>query len=103
MSVLAEFTMFPMDKGESVSRYVSQIVKMIDKAGLNYRLTSMGTIIEAETMEEITNIINESYKLLEADCNRVYSAVKFDIRKGDNNRLERKVDSVEEKIGKVDK
>ena len=29
MSVLLEFAMFPTDKGESVSNYVSRIIKMI--------------------------------------------------------------------------
>ncbi len=103
MSVLAEFAMFPTDKGESVSNYVSKIIKMIKESGLNYKLTPMGTIVEAESIEEITEIINKSYKVLETDCNRVYSSIKLDIRKGENNRLESKVKSVEQKIGKVNK
>jgi hypothetical protein len=44
MSVLAELTMFPTDRGESVSAYVSRIIAMIDDRGLDYRLTPMGTI-----------------------------------------------------------
>ncbi len=103
MSALAEFAMFPTDKGESVSHYVSRIIKIIDESGLNYRLTPMGTIIEADTVEEITAIINKAYELLQPDCNRVYSTLKLDIRKGAGNRLEGKVRSVEEKIGKVKK
>ena len=103
MSVLAEFAMFPTDKGESVSQYVSRIIKIIDESGYNYKLTPMGTIIEADTLEEILDVIEKAYKLLEPDCNRVYSNIKLDIRKGNNNRLEGKVKSVEEKIGKIKK
>ncbi len=31
MSVLMEFAMFPTDKGESISEYVSRILKIIDE------------------------------------------------------------------------
>ncbi len=103
MSALAEFAMFPTDKGESVSHYVSRIIKMIDESGFNYRLTPMGTIVEADNIKEITAIVNKAYELLETDCNRVYTTIKIDIRKGAGNRLEAKVSSVEKKIGKVKK
>ena len=103
MSVLAEFTMFPTDKGESVSQYVSRIVKLIDESGLNYKLTSMGTIMEARSMEEVTEVINKAYQLLETDCNRVYATIKIDVRKGEDNRIEGKIKSVEKKIGEIKK
>jgi uncharacterized protein (TIGR00106 family) len=99
MSVLVDFTMFPTDKGESVSPYVARIVKMIDESGVNYRLTPMGTVFETETLEEALEIVNKAYKLLE-DCNRVYSTIKIDIRKGKSNRIAQKVKSVEQKIGR---
>ena len=100
MSVLVEFAMFPTDKGESVSQYVARIIKMIDESGVPYKLTPMGTVFETETMEEALKIIGEAYKQLEPDCNRVYSVVKFDIRKGKGNRLVQKIKSVENKLGK---
>ena len=100
MSVLVEFAMFPTDRGESVSQYVSRIIKMIDESGVPYKLTPMGTVFETETMEEALKIIGEAYKQLEPDCNRVYSVVKFDIRKGKSNRLVQKIKSVESKLGK---
>ncbi len=100
MSVLVEFAMFPTDKGESVSQYVARIIKMIDESGVPYKLTPMGTVFETETMDEALRIIGEAYKQLEPDCNRVYSVVKFDIRKGKSNRLVQKIKSVENKLGK---
>ncbi|WP_457570117.1 MTH1187 family thiamine-binding protein [Desulfurobacterium sp.] len=100
MSVLVEFAMFPTDKGESVSKYVSRIIKMIDESGVNYKLTPMGTVFETDTMEEALEIIKKAYEELEPDCNRVYSTVKFDIRKGRKNRMKQKIESVEKRIGK---
>ena len=101
MSVLLEFSMFPIGEGESVKEQVSQIIKMIDESGVSYQLTPMGTIIETKTIEEALDIVKESYALLEKESQRVYAALKFDIRKGKSGRLHSKIASVEEIIGKV--
>ena len=103
MSVLLEFAMFPTDKGESVSEYVSRIIKMIDNGGYSYKLTPMGTVAETKTIVEALKIVEKAYQELEYDCDRVYSTVKLDIRQGKNNRLEGKVTSIEQKIGTVKK
>lgn len=100
MSVLLEFAMFPTDKGESVSNYVSRILKAIDASGLPYQLTPMGTIVEADELSQILALVNEAYRQLEPDCSRVYSSLKLDIRKGEGGRLKKKVESVEMKVGK---
>ena len=103
MSVVLEFAMFPTDKGESVSSYVSRIIKMIKESGVSYQLTPMGTIVETETMDEALEIIGKSYKQLEPDCGRIYSSIKFDIRKGEAGRMVKKIKSIESKIGDVNK
>lgn len=100
MSVLLEFSMFPMDKGESISRYVGRILAMIDTSGASYRLTPMGTIVETETIDEALRIIQKAYTTLEPDCSRVSVSAKLDIRKGKGSRLIQKVASVEKQVGK---
>ncbi|MES9855826.1 MAG: MTH1187 family thiamine-binding protein [Sedimenticola sp.] len=102
MSVLLEFAMFPTDKGESVSAYVSEVIRIIRDSGADYQLTPMGTIIETETLEEAMTLVQRAYSQLEsAGCNRVYSSLKLDIRLGKSGRLKGKLASVEEKIGQV--
>ena len=102
MSVLLEFSMFPTDSGESKSAYVSQVIKMIKNSGVNYQLTAMGTLIETETVDQALDIVRQAYNTLdELGCNRIYSSLKFDIRKGKEDRLKQKIRSVEEKIGEV--
>ena len=103
MSVLLEFAMFPTDKGTSVSKDVSKIIAMIRDSGVSYKLTPMGTIIETEDLPEALNIVQKSYDLLKDNSSRVYSTLTMDIQKGKKNRLESKVQSIENKIGKVDK
>jgi len=102
MSVLMEFSMFPTDKGESVSPYVSEVIRMIRESGVNYRLTPMGTIIETEKLSEALAIVEQAEQVLSRqDCRRIYSSIKLDIRAGRSGRMEGKIRSVEEKIGEV--
>ena len=44
--------MFRSDKSESISKYVSSIIKMFEERGLNYQLTPMGTIFEVDIIEQ---------------------------------------------------
>ncbi|MFP4604266.1 MAG: MTH1187 family thiamine-binding protein [Bacteroidales bacterium] len=102
MSVLMEFAMFPTDKGESVSDPVSKVIEMIKNEGVPYKLTAMGTIVETETMEEALAIVQKSHDVLAKDANRIYSTIKFDVRKNKSNRLEGKIKSIEDQIGSVE-
>ncbi len=101
MSVLLEFSMFPTDKGESVSDEVSKVIEMIKNSGHPYKLTAMGTIVETETMAEALAVIQNSHDILEKNASRIYSSVKMDVRKNKSNRLKGKIESIEKKIGKV--
>ena len=102
MSVLLEFAMFPTDKGESVSAYVSQVIAMIRDSGMDYQLTPMGTIVETEELNQATDLVDKAYDILDqADCSRVYASLKLDIRKGQTGRLNAKVSSIRDKIGVV--
>ena len=104
MSVLMEFAMFPTDRGESVSAEVSQIIKVIREKTNHYQLTPMGTIIETNSFDEALEILSLCNKTLEnLGAKRIYSSVKFDVRKDKNNRLLSKIKSIENKIGEVNK
>lgn len=102
MSVLAEFSIFPLDKGESLSAYVSRVIELVRESGFAYRLTAMGTIVETEEIADALALVEKASQLLEdASCERVYAAVKLDIRKGESGRLIGKVESVKSRIGDV--
>jgi len=103
MSVLMQFAMFPTDKGASASPWVSRIIKMVRESGVIYHSSSMATIVETETLSEAQEIVNKAYSELAQDCDRVYCTVTFDIRKGPIGRMEGKVQSVENKIGPVNR
>jgi len=103
MSVLLEFAMFPTSdsckEGSSVSKQVAKIIDAIDKSGVKYKLTPMGTILETETMREALDVIELAYEQVK-ECERVYSSLKFDIRHNSEDRLKNKIKSVEKNIGR---
>ncbi|MBF0422463.1 MAG: MTH1187 family thiamine-binding protein [Magnetococcales bacterium] len=99
MSVLLEFSMTPLDKGESVSTYVARSLDIIDGSGLPYQLGPMGTSVEGE-WDEVMAVVKKCYERMNADCNRITLSLKADIRKNAQNRLTEKIASVEKKLGR---
>ena len=98
MSVVIELSIFPMDKGESVSPYVSRAIKIIRASGLPHELNPMGTCIEGE-WKEVMGVVDRCFRDLEKDSDRIYLTIKADYRKGQSDRLKAKVASVKDKIG----
>ncbi len=92
--------MTPLGKGESVSKYVARVVDVVDRSGLNYVLTPMGTIVEGESWDEVMNVLKEGFEKLKEDCPRVSITMKIDYREGKSGRIKSKVESVKDKLGR---
>lgn len=97
--VLLEFSMSPLEKGPSVGDYVSRSLQIIDESGLDYRLHAMGTIVEGE-IDDVLAVLKKCFTAMAADCERITCTAKLDYRQGHCRRLETKVASVEQKIGR---
>ena len=97
--MLAEFSVFPIGKGEGLSQYVSQIIKMIDESGLEYRLNPMGTVVEGE-WDEIFDLIKQCHQKMGQFSTRVITNISVDDRKGAIGRITGKIESVEKTIGR---
>jgi uncharacterized protein (TIGR00106 family) len=97
MSLLINFSIFPLDKGGSVSKYVARAVKIIKDSGLPYKLGAMGTSIEGE-WDEVMDVVTRCFEELKQDCSRVYMGITGDYRKKGKNRITAKVKSVEKKL-----
>ena len=92
--IVAEFSVFPVGRGESLSPYVARVLRIVRKSGLPSQLNPMGTVVEGE-WDEVFGLIRACVKALEKDCARVSLNVKADIRKGRKRRIEHKVRAVE--------
>jgi len=99
MSVLIEFSMTPLDKGESVSKYVARSLDIIDRSGVPYRLGPMGTCLEGE-WDEVFGVVRQCYERMSEDCGRVSCMIKVDARKGREGALGGKTRMVESLVGR---
>ena len=97
--LLAEISMWPMDKGESVGQYVARLLDVIDRSGLPYKLGPLGTCIEGD-YDAVMAVIKQCHEALAGDCNRIACTIKMDWRKGSQGAIEKKVKSVEQKVGR---
>jgi uncharacterized protein (TIGR00106 family) len=97
--LLAEFSMWPMDKGVSVSPYVARCLDIVDRSRLPYKLGPLGTCIEGE-YDQVMAVIKQCHDALAADSTRVFCTVKMDWRKDKSGTLASKVTSVEHHLGR---
>ena len=97
--VLLEFSMSPTGQGESVSAQVARILDVIDRSGVAYQLTPMGTILEGE-WAEVMGVVTACFETMAAECPRVGVHMKIDYRAGPAGRLQSKVATVEQRLGR---
>lgn len=96
MSVILELSIFPLDKGMSLSPYVARAVKIIKASGLDYTFGPMGTCIEGN-WNEVMDVAKACFDELSADSDRVIVNMKADWRRGRKDGLKSKVQSVRDK------
>lgn len=97
MSVVIQFSIFPIDKGASLSPYVARAARIIRDSGSRYEIGPMGTCIEGE-WDEVIGVVTRCLEDLNEDCDRVHMTIAADCRKGESGRIEKKVRSLESKI-----
>lgn len=98
--VLLEFQMSPRAEGDSVSAYVAQIIDLIDRSGVPYQLTPMGTILEGD-WDETFAVVKACFDHLRAvGCTRIGLHLKVDWREGPAGRLQAKTAKVEQLLGR---
>ena len=96
--MLAFFSMVPMGTGVSFSSKVSESIAIIEKSGLDYKMTAMGTILEGE-WDEVMEVINRCREAMHKHSERVSCTIKIDDHAGRTGRLSGKIASVEKALG----
>lgn len=95
--ITADFAILPVGSEDSECKiYVAKAVKAIHDSGLSYKLTGMGTQIEAETLSELYEAVATAQEaIFETGIGRVYTVLKIDDRRDRENRtLKAKVNTV---------
>jgi uncharacterized protein (TIGR00106 family) len=61
--VIVEFIIVPLGE-ESLSGYVAEVVKLLERKGVKYQLTPMSTVMEVPTVEEAFDVIREAHEAM---------------------------------------
>ncbi len=98
---IAEVSIVPLGIGTlSVSEYVAGAISELQKSGLKFQLTPMGTIIEG-SLEDLLEVIRRMHETpFTKGVQRVYTTIKLDDRRDRAVAMGEKVQSVEKKLKK---
>ncbi len=97
--MLAEISIFPLDKGVSLSKYVAMALDEIDRSGLAYRLGPMSTCIEGP-LDKVYDLVKKIHKKMRRKSKRVTVYLRIDDKAGRKNAMKYKPASVEKKVGR---
>ncbi len=97
--MLAEFSIVPVGKGESLSKYVAEMVGIIEASGISFETHPMGTILEGD-WDEVMAVIKDCHESMSKDGIRATSRINIDLRPGKaNDRMTGKIESLEKHLG----
>jgi uncharacterized protein (TIGR00106 family) len=96
--MMIEFSVVPLGKGASVSPVIARVLRIVMNSGIPYKANPMGTVIEGE-WEQLMDVIKRCHDEAMKDSDRVLTTIKIDDYKGKGERLEKKLESVEQKLG----
>lgn len=100
---IMEISVVPLGTGSpSISEYIASCINILnEEKAINYELTSMGTIIQSDSLKKLLNIAEKLHNnILECGAKRVVTTIKIDERTDKTLTIKGKVDSVEEKLAR---
>ena len=98
MSMLVEFNVVPVGKGVSISQQIAQVLKIVAESGINYKANPMSTVLEGD-WDSVMAVIGKCHQLVMKDSERAQTTIIIDDRRGKEARIEKKLESVEQKLG----
>ncbi len=97
---MVEFSIVPLGTKVSISPVIAEIMKIVVASGVSYRANAMGTILEGE-WDAVMSVVKNCHDLVMQDAERTITTIKIDDRKGSDARMDKKLESVEQKLGMV--
>jgi uncharacterized protein (TIGR00106 family) len=89
-------TVVPAGK-EAMSEDVARVIEIIDRSGLEYRLTAMGTVIEGEP-DAVWALVRRCHEEMRKTNRRVSTHLVIDDRESAVDSIHGKVDRVERRL-----
>ena len=93
--IIAEFAIFPTSEGISVSKYVKEVIKVIESSGLKHETGGMSTTIEAPDMDTLFKVIKKCHEVLvKMGAKRIHIDLRIDHRLDTDATIESKLKSL---------
>jgi len=97
VTVIALLSVAPVVEG-SMAGEVAKAVDALDEFDVDYETNPMGTVIEAESIEELMAAATAAHNAVDGD--RVSTFLKIDDKRTRSQRADEKVDAVERELGR---
>lgn len=94
---IASLAIFPTSEGASVSRYVKEVIRIIEDSGLENQTGGMNTTIESPDLDSLFTVIQKAHDKL-ADM----GAARIRIEMSVDHRLDKEA-SISQKLGSLKK
>jgi uncharacterized protein (TIGR00106 family) len=103
MKVIVDFTVVPIGVGVSLSPYVAECQRVLERSGLEYQMHANGTNVEGE-WEQVFAAIRDCHQALhDMGAPRISTTIKAGTRTDRQETMEEKIRSVEEQLSKPKK
>jgi len=97
MTAIALLSVAPVVEG-SMAEEVAKAVAALDEFDVAYETNPMGTVVEAETADELFAAAAAAHAAVDGD--RVSTVLKIDDKRARTQRAREKVDAVEDVLGR---
>ena len=91
--MVVEFSVVPLGEKEHFGAVVAEFVKIVEKSGIPFELTPMGTVMEGE-WDDIMGVIKACHQKAHDHAARVLTSITIDDFAGRTGRLKGKIESV---------
>ncbi len=98
--MIIEFSIVPIGRGEGLAGPVARVLDLVDKSGLPYQLTAMGTIVEGN-WDEVFALIRKCHETMRGQASRVTTHITVDDRDRASDRIKGKIREVEDVLGRT--
>ena len=94
--IIGELAIFPTSEGISVSKYVKEVIRVIEDSGLKSYTGGMATTIEAPDLRALFDVVEKTDKILvDMGAQRIHIDLRVDHRLDKDATVESKLKAVE--------
>jgi uncharacterized protein (TIGR00106 family) len=97
--MIAEFSISPVGESVSLSKWVAEVIRIVDESGLEHETNAMSTVVEGE-WDAVMALIKKCHAKVLESSERAVTTIRIDDRKGARGRIKGKIESIEKRLGR---